>query len=423
MNSGGIQSKQAFCISLLPDRRLTGKSLEKQTANCFYRVQWPNPCLKFISFENGVLTLRSTSNDESYTLQLHVRQQKLLVACNCGNDKKTICKHAYWTLNDIHWKFGETYFTKFTAHGMMELAFKYPMHFDKQESNAGINVFPRVELKSIYQLAPATPMPDIETILKLPEPIVKANSLPSPMFPLSAQIPGGKAMVYLIMIAYRYDQLPSVIPVTGQPTVKGNTIKAFDSFTSGLQKANTTSLNNEQKILQEKCLRLYKLTEKIGGELLTDKLFSKHLDELSAIFQEWAELYLMLQAQPFVFTHMLFNKKQLRQKPKRNYWLQVMLSASVPVLSFVVTDKGDHYRFTMQAHIDGVLLENFETNTPLFITQCSELIFRLGCLRDACLVEWINRSGDRITIFKEHFEAFQKEVLEPLQRHYTISFA
>jgi hypothetical protein len=422
MKSGGIQSNQAFCISLLPDRRLTGKSLEKQTANCFYRVQWPAPCLKFISFENGVLTLRSTSNDESYTLQLHVRQQKLLVACNCGHDKKTICKHAYWALNDIHWKFGETYFTKFAEHGMMELAFKYPMHFDKQESNAGINVFPRVELKSIYQLAPATPMPDIEAILKLPEPIVKASSLPSLVCSPAVKISEEKVMAYLIILSHRYENLPSVIPIIGQLTVKRTAIKAFDSFTSGLEKANATSLSDEQKSLHESCLRLFKLTEKIAGELLADNLFSKQMAVRAAIFNDWVEVYSSLLTQPFVFTYVLYGKRELRKKPRRDYWLEVTLSPIIPVLSFVLTDKGDYYRFTLQAHIDGVLLENLMTDVPLFISEGSQLIFRLRSLRDACLVEWFNRSGDRITVFKEHFEAFQKEVLAPLQEYYTVFF-
>lgn len=415
--------EKAFQISLLPDGRLTGESRKKQTGGYRYRGEWQDPCLKFISFENGVLTLRNTSNDESYTLHLQLKQNKLLVACGCGHDNKTICKHAYWALNEIHWKFGERYFTKFAPGGMLELAFKYPMHFDKQESNFGLDVFPREELKSIYQLAPATPMPDIKAILKLPE--LKFNidkqlsRVPSPAVHISEE----KVIAYLIIISYRFEHLPSVIPIVGQLTAKKDAVKTFDSFTSGLQKLNTTSLTGEQKILHKKCLALFKLAEKIPGELLADNLYSKRLDTLTAIFDLWAGVFSMLQAQAFVFTYILLGKRELRKKPRRDYWLEATLSASIPVLSFVVTDKGDHYRFSLQVHIDGVLLENMKTNMPLFITQDREIIFRLGSLRDACLVEWFNRSNGWITVFKEHFEAFQKEVLEPLQRHYTISFA
>jgi hypothetical protein len=421
MKSGDIQ-QHAFRISLLPDGRLTGESLKKQTGGYRYRGEWQDPCLKFISFENGALTLRNTSNDENYTLQLQLKQNKLLVACGCGHNNKTICNHAYWALNEIHWKFGERYFTKFAPGGIMELAFKYPMHFDKQESNTGLEVFPREELKSIYQLAPAIAMPDIKAILSLPESKFNIDnplfSVPSPTVHISEE----KVIAYLMIISYRYEHLPSVIPIVGQLTAKKDAVKTFDSFTSGLQKLNTTSLSDEKKILHKKCLTLFKLTEKTPGELLADTLYSKRLETLNTIFDQWAEVYSSLLAQPFVCTYVLYGKRQLRKKPRRDAWLPVTLSTGIPVLSFVLTDKGDHYRFSLQVHIAGALLENIKTDIPLFITEGVDSIFRLASLRDACLVEWLNRSGDRITIFKEHFDAFQKEVLEPLQEHYAIQF-
>jgi len=329
--------------------------------------------------------------------------------------------HAYWALNRIHWNFHENYFPKFAARGMMDLAFKYPLHFDKQESNAGLNVFPRAELKSIYHLAPTVPMPNLEAILQLPLPVIKAIPV-TPKIPASAvYISKEKAMTYFIMIAHRYDRLPTVIPVTGKPTVKRNTIKAFDSFTSGIHKATTIHLSNEQKAFHEKCLALFKCTEKIGGELLADGLFSKHLVMLTRVFNDWLQVYENLLTQPFVFAHVLFRPKQLLTRPNRNYWRKVTLSRGIPVLSFVLADRGDHYCFTMQAHVDGVLLENLSTDTPLFVAQRYERFFRLSSLRDACLVEWLNRSGDKIIIFKEHFSLFEKEVLAPLQTCYTVS--
>jgi hypothetical protein len=415
--------QQAFPVLLLPDGRLTGESLRKQIGGYRYKGEWPDQCLKFISFKDGTLTLRNTSDDESYLLRLQVIQNKLLVSCDCGHDNKTICKHAYWTLGDILWKFGENYFTKFTKNGMMELAFKYSVHFDKQESNCGINVFPTAELKSVYLLAPAVPMPEIKAILNLPEAKLKPVNLRALVPSSEAQIPSEKVMAYLVVISVRYEHLPSVIPVIGQLTVKGTAIKTFDNFLNGLQKTTAVAVSAEQKILHEQCLQLYKLTEKLPGELLADNLYSKQLGKLTAIFDKWAELYLLLLSQLFVFRYVLFGKRELRDKPKRDRWIQVKLSASIPVLSFVVAGKGEYYRFSLRVHVDGVLLENARTDMPLFINQERETIFRLGSLRDACLVEWFNRSGGWITVFKEHFGAFKKEVLVPLQAHYDIQFA
>ncbi|MDH7463530.1 hypothetical protein QEG73_19675 [Chitinophagaceae bacterium 26-R-25] len=413
---------QAFRISLLPGGRLTSESLKKQTGGYRYRGEWPDPCLKFMSFEEGVLTLRNTSNEESHLLRLQVKQNKLLVSCNCGHGNKTICKHAYWTLGDIHWKFGEYYFTKLMSHGMMEMAFKYPVLFDKQESNCGLNVFPRTELKSVYHLAPAVPMPDIKAILNLPDPALTSFDPRTSGSSSTAQISGEKVMAYLIVISVRYEHLPSVIPVIGLLTVKGNAIKSFDSFLDGLQKTNAIALSEGQKELHEKCLGLYKLTEKLPGELLAGNLYSKRPDILTKIFSNWTDIYSMLLSQLFVFKYVLFGKRELRGKPKRDRWLQVTLSESIPVLSFVVTDKDDHYRFSLRVHVDGVLLDNVKTGMPLFIIQNGETIFRLGSLRDACLVEWLDRSGGWITVFKEYFDAFQKEVLVSLQQYYTIQF-
>jgi hypothetical protein len=422
MKSGSIQSKQAFNITLLPGGRLTSNSLDKQTASCLSWRGWGDPCLKFISFEDGVLSLRNSSGDDSRMLRLQVRQDTLLVACDCGHDNKIICKHASRALNRIHWHFHENYFTKLVSGGMMELAFRYPILFNKQETNQGLNVELRAELKSVYHLGPAIATPDLNAITRLPGTNIQTTKeLPAINYK-AAYLPNGKAIAYLIILPVHFEHLPSVIPLTGTATVRKNAIKTFDGFLNGLQKITDRILAREQKELHQKCLKLYQLTEKLKGRLLADHLFTKHLRTLTLIFDLWTETYRLLLAQPFIYRYVLYGKKELLGRPRKQHCVPVLLSDVIPQLSFELADKGDHYRFSLLIHAEDELLKGANTQIPFFIFVDQECLLRVGSLRDACILEWFDRSGGWISVFKEHFEQFEKEILLPLKACYPVTF-
>ncbi|MDI3321971.1 hypothetical protein [Pinibacter soli] len=421
MKRGSKNNLSTYCVALQKGGRLSTDELQKRTGYLTFRSGWSNSSLKFLSFEKNILTLRTTSDDETYVVQLRRKQNQLFLTCSCNKTGQQICKHAYCALDTILWKNGQDYFKKLHPSGMMELAFRYPMLFDKQETESGITVTIRPELKSVFYLSPKIKTPDINAIINLPDTgLPSCQELPE-LDSKFCRLPDGKAIAYMLVIPYRYEHLPSIIPVTGTPTVKDNALKSFDSFQSSLKTISRQFQSPKQGQFHEECFELYRQIERLPGALLEGKLYAKKFESLSPILKLWRSIYPYLLGQPFFYSYILLGPKALRTKPRRNYLQQIFLSAAIPVISFLLSDKGDHFRFSLQVHIDGKQAQNIETGIPLFI-KMDDFVFPLGSLRDACLVEWIDRSGGWITIFKEHFSLFEKEVLTPLQTCYTVSF-
>jgi hypothetical protein len=73
----------------------------------------------------------------------------------------------------------------------------------------------------------------------------------------------------------------------------------------------------------------------------------------------------------------------------------------------------------MKVLLNGKAIRNFKPITAFFI-QPEENIYMLSSQRDAAMSEWMRKSGERITIFKQHFTEFENSFLKLLCQYYSV---
>jgi len=391
--------------------RLSTEWLGKQAGTkVLGKGNWHSPTLKFISYQQGSLTLLNTCKNQSYKLALQVQENQLLVNCECGHTGSAICEHAYGCLWTIIWRLGERYFEKLKPDGAIALAFAHKNYFDKKETTAGLDVSLRPELKSVFQLAPKVDPIDLPAILKLPSAPAQEETIISE-----------EALGYLLIISFRNKLLPALLPCMGKLNKNRTDIKIFNQFLSGVQKQYSHLLTDTQKELNTACYHLWKVVEKTPGNIIQAKPIKKLDDILAVIFDSWRKILPLLQRQPFVYSYYLYGVGQLKKRPAKSQIGKIVVSELSPSLRFVLADKGAVYQLQMLITGNGKLISGFETGITLFILH-QQTIYMLASLRDAAIAEWIHRSGGWITVFKEHFSGFERKILIPLKESYPVEF-
>ena len=388
---------------------LTSSGLAKQVdAGVLNNDDWRWPTLKFLSFEQDKLTLINTCEARSFNLTLQVQDHQLLVYCSCGHAGATICEHAYAGLYALIWHLGERYFEKLQPGGSMPLAFAHKNYFDKEETTAGLDVAARPELKAVYRLAPVVKQLDLPAMLKLPAESVQQKVTVSE-----------EALSYLIIVSFRNKLLPALLPCMGKLNKNGSGIKTWNHFLSGLQKQYNHLLTPSQQELNTACFHLWKKVEKTPGHIIHDENIKTAAGNLAAIFDAWQKSWPLLRQQPFIYTYYTYGIRDLKNKPAKKRIQKITLSDAIPAIRFVLMDKGAFYQFQMQVSVNSKWLTGYDAGITFFIRH-QQTLYRLASLRDAALAEWLHRSGGWITVFKEHFNQFEQEILNPLRQSYQV---
>lgn len=368
---------------------------------------WFYPTLKFISFKDGKLELSNTNDKVSYKLSILIEKDKLHVACSCAIQVEKLCQHAYKALDKLLVFGPSDYFEKYSPNGVVEVALANKKCFEFEYGGNGLSIKPKKELGRIYNLNEEISVDELNAIMALP------SKMPS-----QSETPKEVALCYILMVARRDNFLPFLIPCLGKLNKAGTAIKGFNKFLSGIEKENDTLLTDEQRTLNRICLDMWKLVEKLGDIAIYETLLEENKHRLSILFGLWQKAIPLLQKQ-YVFKHPFFFTRYLKGRPWKSYIEDIQIKTEIPSLQFQLNDKGLVYQLEMKVLLNDKSIKGIEANAPFFVQQ-EENIYMISSLRDAAIAEWIRKSGNRITIFKQHFTAFENDFLKSIRKHYPV---
>ena len=400
-------ASEFYTIPLESAYTLTVEALESCTdKKTLKQGGWFYPDLKLLSFKEGTAEILNKSDKISFRLCIKAEPEKLYVSCSCGMQVETLCVHAFNALyRTVRYDDNRANFKKFMPGGIAQIVFENRKYF---ETEPGLrNMFkPKAALGSVYGINETFADYNIADVLALP-----------------AQLPVQReaketAMCYIIMYSRRNDFLPFLLPCLGKLNKAGNNIKNFGNFLSGVQKEYDALLTEEQRTLNSICLALYKQVENLPHELIHEEMSYNETGSLETVFNLWQKAIPLLEQQ-YTYTHPYYQKQYLKGKPWRSYLEKINIKKTIPVIEFTLTDKGAFYQLEMKPVINGKAISNYEMIDTFFIGD-GDNVYMLSSVRDAAIVEWMEKSEYRITIFKEHFTQFENDFLQLLEKYYLV---
>jgi hypothetical protein len=384
---------------------LTAEGLKNQADESLQKKRnWSYPTIKFISLSDQILKLR-ISDEESFEMTVKIEPYKLHISCSCGSPVLTLCIHTFQTLKKIILFEKTDYFKQFMSDGLVEIALANKKHFKVKRTTTGLSIQPADTLGTMYKIADKMGDCNFPDVLNLPQETVEQE-----MVRLTD-------LTYIILYSSRDKYFPFLLPCVGILNKAGTDIKGFYNFITTPLNEYDAYLTNEQKELNALCLDMWMEAKNQSGSIITCD--AEQTNCAVNIFNLWNKALPILRHQPFVYLYNFYHRVQLKNRPQKGRLQRVYLSREKPYLHFQLIDNGPFYQLEMKVSIKGDTLRHFDAISTFFIGK-DKALYMLSSLKDAGITEWMRRHNNRITVFKEHFNEFEKQYLEPLSNNYRL---
>jgi hypothetical protein len=113
---------------------------------------WYFSKLTLLSFEAGLVKLQNTHKNTSFVMTLGIEPDRVHISCSCGLEVKSICLHSYKALQSMMRFDGYCSFGIYRPNGLLDLAMKYPKHFDEKDFLNEMRFYPKDTLGNVYKL-------------------------------------------------------------------------------------------------------------------------------------------------------------------------------------------------------------------------------------------------------------------------------
>ena len=331
---------------------------------------------------------------------------ELQLSCSCSSEVETLCHHVYNALESLMFMDYTRFFEQYQPGGLVEIATTHKKYFIITETNKSLEILPRGEIKSLYRLTDRLKLNDFPTVMCLPggnqTPVTKMKDA---------------ALTYIIIDAYKDLFPPFLLPCIGYLNKAGTEIKLFDHFITGTEKKYDRYLTEEQRTLNKLCYEMWQLADSTNGSFFKDPVADPQ--KLNALLNLWQKGIAILQHETFTYLYGLYRKRELKGKQSKQRIDRIEIKTEKPVLQFQLLDRGEIFQLQLQVIVKNRALENFSLDQMYFAREQGSL-YLFSSLKDIGLAEWFNRANNCITVFKEHFNEFEKEILNPLQENYLI---
>lgn len=392
-------------IPFTKEKAISTMQLIRRCANAEQLNGTHDPSIKFIHYKGHQLLLKCTFATGDYDIKFWTSDDELRVTCNCKDAQPGVCVHVCKTVVAITEKYGDKYFAQLLPNRQFDLAFKYQFGFDKIESERGIGLTKR---KEVMQLFPFD-MPDfplaINDILSIEAPPVQYNPEKR------------EAVAFLLILPFAGKQPPFILPATGKMAKGNDRIVSWKHFLPLLDENAEKLVNVHQQELILKSSRQQERSEVFAIEN-NYRRFPKWNDKMMAAFDDWKEIYPLLQNEVFIYTYAYYGIRELKRRPSKTRANKVIVSMEKPEVFIKMTYAKERYQMTMGIKIGGREITSYNATNPFFLIHQGTL-YMFDNYQDAAIAQWIDSAGI-ITTYKEHFAEFSESILKPLSEKYTL---
>jgi hypothetical protein len=330
-----------------------------------------------------------SQGQKEHKVALNIQPHTLWIHCNCKSTEEGLCAHGYDALHTLC-RNSKKFFTIFEPGNLVSIALENKNIFHLNYSNPDEFIVPDKSLGHLYDFKKIESS-ELEQLSALPAVAIPAKN--------------AELAWLLVYSQYRWQNyLPILVPVKGIFDKLGKNIKSFGKgFANISENLLTTSdrqqLYNLSKAMYSPATDRHKFDreEMLAGEM-----------HIAKNFRQWEQVLPMLSEQPFVYKYDLAHPRYFMSNPPRRKYLEpITISTERPQLQFVLIDKGNYYRLSLQYLVHGVPIKD-PIEDALFFVGNDIRYHLLGSLRDAAMVQWMSSFDNLITVLKKSFPAFER---------------
>jgi len=368
---------------------------------------------EFISFENGVATVKLKLNDGSiYYLYLHVEKDDLYIGCTCGMPGDKLCFHAFIGLFNLTWlrqtfDFQKLYWPNFYNE---KTSRKF---LDIQVSSRGIDIGVKPEYGCTYRSQIAF---GLQNPPELKEPNDKMITIKA----------GDKsAYAYALCFApdiYRNRHYPVLMPFYGKTDKSGLKVLGFSKFCRPDKEPKPSGSHPYQQQLNEISINMFKIMRPLTykSEPRDQQVWQ---EAKATIFALWQKALPLLVSYPYNHTYLLYWFRYLREKPTKLFMQGCRYSLERPFLSFLLTFRKDRFNLSAEVIIGSSII-TVEHKPHFFIfDEKTGHCYMMNSIQDDSLLNWMLDNKNKVTILKEDFVEFNEDYLTNLAECYPLFFA
>ncbi|QJD97709.1 hypothetical protein HH214_18430 [Mucilaginibacter robiniae] len=368
---------------------------------------------EFISFENGIATIKLKMNDNAiYHLYLHAEIDELHVACTCGMPGEKLCFHAFITLYYLTW-FSE----RFSCQRLY-----WPGFYSYEAAQRFLNI-EILRGKICVEAKPEYGALYRSGISLEPYGFPALTEHSSNKFTIKA---GGTA-VYAYALCYAPDAFrnrhyPVLIPFYGKTNKTGLNVDTFSSFVllDRGPKQNNDHLYYQQLNAYSKTM--YELMRPLTYKSdAGDKQLWRQAEE--AILSLWQKALLLLVDCPYNHSYLLYHFRYLREKPAKRFMRPCRYSLERPSLRFLLTIHRDYLKLSVEVTVGSRVVPVAHKPHLFIFDEEAGYCHLMSSMEDDELLNWMLDHGNRITALTENFEEFDNDVLGKLAARHPVFFS
>jgi hypothetical protein len=375
-----------------------------------------------LSFSRGLLTVNlKLEKEEPVRVYIWVTYDYLLVSCSVDTDETYLGRYAYHTLRAMMWEgccdFQEYYWPECFA-GETERS-KFVEVIKKPQ---GLKIRLKKKFRGFFR--PGDDFPDVRERVVVPRATVVDEGSVANLAPVNV----GYCFANTDLLRFHSNHYAFLVPYVFSATAYLKTVKSYKCFVFNAQDVAGISLSPQQQELNSICFAMKRIAALrfapygASPETLAEikGMNAAHQQE---IFRLWNRALPLLRQQAFTHYFYTYGLRNVAGKPFRKDMELAVFSLDVPVLSFVLRDKGDYYELQLKVKVNGKLLDVCSDRLGLFLV-CDRfkphLWYLLEAEMDCRLVWFFSRVGFSVQVPKGYYKEVFEGVVEGVGRWYGV---
>ncbi len=403
--------------------RLSINTLNKHTEFRFVRRPYLIIKVRFLSFENEVLTLGvKLGGEDEERVYLRVKTTVLLVSCSVDTTSDFLSRTAYFCLYHLlhvhdYYDFHKYYWPDFFDPETGKSKFLYT-----KSDNYGVKTIIKAGYSFFYK--PGMELPDPLVHLRRPvqEPMEKTEGIDP-----DNQHAIGYCLADMTMASWNSPHYPFLLPYCATLTKDKTAVKGYTDFITPQKPVQVPGFTPSQERLNELCFKMretapFEIAGLREGELHYHQVRAKNAHNKERLFALWQEAFPLLQSQLFTNYFYTYGMKNVKGKPRKKDMECCSFSSDAPELYFLWTDKADHYELDLRFKAGNKKYVPAGRNTCFFMNSTVEPLkfYLLNNPADYQIASFFAQYKFRLSVLKVHYEGYFESFMKRLTEVYMI---